>query len=136
MSGESLLVIRGSIGPVDLTPGPCNSEVNYWKIVVRPTEIAITLCREGRTSDDGEDSPIVLTVPWSKPRLWRSEAVGLVPETLQGQSGFRASALLFAVVLDAISITCKDLSNRRCITVRAGLNRSATSCGSLSWHQP
>jgi site-specific DNA recombinase len=47
--------------------------------VVRPTEIAITLCKEGPTSDDGRDSPIVLTVPWSKTTHRRHRDV-IVPE--------------------------------------------------------
>ena len=49
------------------------------RIEVRPTEIAISLPTQDHATDDGNDNPFVLTVPWSKTPHRRHRDV-IVPE--------------------------------------------------------
>jgi site-specific DNA recombinase len=53
----------GSDAPID-NAEPISTYVN--RIEVRRAEIAISLRGEEHASDDGEDGPPVLTVPWGK----------------------------------------------------------------------
>jgi hypothetical protein len=80
------------------------------RIMVKRTEIAVSLLNEDRASDGDEDGPIVLTVPWSKsPHRRRSDVI-----VLEGSS--EARALPIRSDTRAKLVTAGAARSNRCAT--------------------
>jgi site-specific DNA recombinase len=82
---EAVIVeaVRRHIGPDAPTDDAKLITMHVDRIVVKRTEIAISLLNEDRASDENEDGPIILTVPWSKSPHRRGRDV-IIPESSSG----------------------------------------------------
>jgi hypothetical protein len=82
---EAVIVeaVRRHLGPDAPVDNAKLITMHVDRIVVKRTEIAISFLSEDLASDDDEDGPIVLTVPWSKSPHRRRRDV-IIPE---GSSG-------------------------------------------------
>jgi site-specific DNA recombinase len=104
------------------------------QIVVMRTEIAISLLRD-HSADDGEGSPLLLTVPWSKPAHRRHRDF-IVPEGSGEIRPIRADTrakLVTAIArgrrwlseIEAGAATIDDIADREACSKRHGEDGSA-----------